>query len=147
MSLLDLMSVSASGMQAQRLRAETIVENLANAETTRTPDGGPYKRKDVVLTSSDQLEAPFSAVFQSALSGGASGVSVSEIMEDTRPPDQRYQPGHPDADAQGYVSYPHISPPEEMVDLMDASRNFEANTAAIAAVKDMISKSIDLLKI
>jgi flagellar basal-body rod protein FlgC len=68
-------------------------------------------------------------------------------VEDTRPPDQRYQPGHPDADAQGYVSFPHISPPEEMVDLMDASRNFEANTAAIAAVKDMISKSIDLLKI
>lgn|ERR1035438_162064 len=147
MSLLDLMSVSASGMQAQRLRAETIVENLANAETTRTPDGGPYKRKDVVLTSTDQLDAPFSAVFQSALNGGASGVSVSEIVEDTRPPDQRYQPGHPDADAQGYVSFPHISPPEEMVDLMDASRNFEANTAAIAAVKDMISKSIDLLKI
>jgi len=147
MSLLDLMSVSASGMQAQRLRAETIVENLANAETTRTPDGGPYKRKDVVLTSTDQLDAPFSAVFQSALSGGASGVAVSEILEDTRAPDQRYQPGHPDADAQGYVSFPHISPPEEMVDLMDASRNFEANTAAIAAVKDMISKSIDLLKI
>lgn len=147
MSLLDLMSVSASGMQAQRLRAQTIVENLANAETTRTPDGGPYKRKDVVLSSTDQLDAPFSAVFQSALSGSASGVSVSEIVEDTRPPDQRYQPGHPDADAQGYVSYPHISPPEEMVDLMDASRNFEANTAAIAAVKDMISKSIDLLKI
>jgi flagellar basal-body rod protein FlgC len=141
------MSVSASGMQAQRLRAETIVENLANAETTRTPDGGPYKRKDVVLTSTDQLDAPFSAVFQSALSGGASGVAVSEILEDTRAPDQRYQPGHPDADAQGYVSFPHISPPEEMVDLMDASRNFEANTAAIAAVKDMISKSIDLLKI
>ena len=136
MSLLDLMSVSASGMQAQRLRAETIVENLANAETTRTPDGGPYKR-----------DAPFSAVFQSALRAGASGVSVSEIVEDTRAPDQRYQPGHPDADAQGYVSFPHISPPEEMVDLMDASRNFEANTAAIAAVKDMISKSIDLLKI
>ncbi|MGD0579607.1 MAG: flagellar basal body rod protein FlgC [Bryobacteraceae bacterium] len=147
MSLLDLMSVSASGMQAQRLRAQTIVENLANAETTRTPDGGPYKRKDVVLASSDQLDAPFSAIFQSALSGGASGVSVSEIVEDTRPPELRYQPGHPDANAQGYVAYPHISPPEEMVDLMDASRNFEANTAAIAAVKDMISKSIDLLKI
>ncbi len=147
MSLLDLMSVSASGMQAQRLRAQTIVENLANAETTRTPDGGPYRRKDVVLTSTNQLDAPFSAVFQSALTGGASGVSVSEVLEDTRPPDQRYQPGHPDADAQGYVSYPHISPPEEMVDLMDASRNFEANTAAISAVKDMISKSIDLLKI
>jgi len=147
MSLLDLLSVSASGMQAQRVRAQTIVSNLANSETTRTPDGGPYKRQDVVLTSSNQLDQPFSAVFQSALSAGVSGVSVSEIVEDTRPPDLRYQPGHPDANDQGYVAYPHISPPEEMVDLMDATRSFEANTAAIAAVKDMVSKSIDLMKI
>jgi len=147
MSLLDLMSVSASGMQAQRLRAQTIVENLANSETTRTPDGGPYKRKDVVLASTDRLEVPFAAVFDSVLAEGASGVSVSEILEDSRPPELRYQPGHPDADARGYVAYPHISPPEEMVDLVDASRSFQANTAAIAAVKDMISKSIELLKI
>ena len=147
MSLLDLMSVSASGMQAQRLRAQTIVENLANAETTRTPDGGPYKRRDVILSSSNQLDAPFSAVFQTALSGGESGVAVSEILEDSRPPELRYQPGHPDANAQGYVAYPHISPAEEMVDLMDASRSFQANTVAIAAVKDMVSKSIELLKI
>jgi len=147
MSLLDLMSVSASGMQVQRVRAQTIVENLANSETTRTPDGGPYKRKDVVLSSSDQVDAPFAAVFQSAVDSGASGVSVSEIVEDTRPPDLRYQPGHPDANAEGYVAYPHISPPEEMVDLMSTARSFEANTAAISAVKDMINKSIDLLKV
>ena len=147
MSLLDLMSVSASGMQAQRLRAQTIVENMANAETTRTPDGGPYKRKDVVFASTNQIESPFAAVFDSALAGGASGVSVTDIVEDTRPPELRYQPGHPDANAEGYVAYPHISPPEEMVDLMDASRDFEANTAAIAALKDMVSKSIDLLKV
>lgn len=146
MSLFNLLSVSASGMQAQRLRAQTIVENLANSETTRTPDGGPYKRKDVVLASGD-VEAPFSAVFQSSLDSGSSGVSVSEIVEDSRPGELRYQPGHPDANDKGYVAYPHISPAEEMVDLMDASRSFQANTAAMSAVKDMVAKSIDLLKI
>jgi flagellar basal-body rod protein FlgC len=146
MSLFNLLSVSASGMQAQRLRAQTIVENLANSETTRTPDGGPYKRKDVVLASGD-VESPFSAVFQSSLDSGSSGVSVSEIVEDSRPGELRYQPGHPDANDKGYVAYPHISPAEEMVDLMDASRSFQANTAAMSAVKDMVAKSIDLLKI
>jgi flagellar basal-body rod protein FlgC len=146
MSLFNLLSVSASGMQAQRLRAQTIVENLANSETTRTPDGGPYKRKDVVLASGD-VEAPFSAVFQSSLDSGSSGVSVSGIVEDSRPGELRYQPGHPDANDKGYVAYPHISPAEEMVDLMDASRSFQANTAAMSAVKDMVAKSIDLLKI
>ena len=146
MSLFNLMSVSASGMQAQRMRAETIVENLANSDTTRTPGGGPYKRKDVVLNSGD-VDSPFSALFQSSLQGGASGVSVSEILEDSRPGELRYQPGHPDADEKGYVAYPHISPAEEMVDLIDASRSFQANTAAMSAVKDMVAKSIDLLKL
>lgn len=146
MGLFNLMSVSASGMQAQRLRAQTIVENLANSETTRTPDGGPYKRKDVVLATGD-VDSPFSAVFQSSLESGSSGVSVSEILEDTRPGELRYQPGHPDANEKGYVAYPHVSASEEMVDLMNASRSFEANTSAISAVKDMVAKSIDLLKI
>ncbi len=146
MSLFNLMSVSASGMQAQRLRAQTIVENLANAETTRTPDGGPYKRKDVVMAAGE-VDSPFSAVFQSSLESGASGVSVSEILEDSRPGELRYQPGHPDANEKGYVTYPHVNSAEEMVDLMDASRGFEANTAAMSAVKDMVVKSIDLLKI
>lgn len=146
MGLFNLMSVSASGMQAQRLRAQTIVENLANSETTRTPDGGPYKRKDVVLQTGD-VDSPFSAVFQSSLESGSSGVSVSEILEDSRPGELRYQPGHPDANEKGYVAYPHVSASEEMVDLMNASRSFQANTSAISAVKDMVSKSIDLLKI
>jgi flagellar basal-body rod protein FlgC len=145
-SLFDLLSVSASGMQAQRLRAETIVENLANSDTTRTPDGGPYKRKDVVMTS-NEVDTPFSEMFQTSLADGVSGVEVNEILEDTRPPDMRYQPGHPDANAEGYVAYPHISPPEEMADLMETSQNYEANTAAMSAIKDMVAKSIDLLKV
>ncbi len=143
MSLFSAISVSASGMAAQRTRAELLVENLANAETTRTPDGGPYKRKDVVFQSDPQSSA-FSSVFQTELQ--ATGVAASDVVEDTREPDRRYMPGHPDADASGYVAFPRINPAEDMVDLMGASRGFDANVAAMTAVKDMINKSIDLLK-
>ena len=141
MSLFSSMQVSASGMSAQRTRAELLVENMANSETTRTPEGGPYRRKDVVF-STDVQASPFSAVFQNEL---GTGVAVAGVTEDTHAPDQRYLPGHPDADADGYVAFPHINPAEDMVDLMGASRNYEANVAAIGAVKDMIQKSIDLL--
>ncbi len=145
MSLFSLLSVSASGMSAQRTRAELLVENLANAETTRTPDGGPYRRKDAVFTSEPQ-SSPFSAVFQQQLGAGATGVAVSDIVEDQREPEKRFLPGHPDADAQGYVAFPRINPAEDMVDLMSASRGYQANVAAISAVKDMIQRSIDLLR-
>jgi flagellar basal-body rod protein FlgC len=145
MSLFGLMSVSASGMAAQRERAQVVVENLANSETTRTAGGGPYRRKDVVFTGEPQ-GSPFSAVFQMEMSSGAMGVGVSEVLEDTRPPDMRYQPGHPHADANGYVMYPHVNPAEEMVDLMGATRGYQANVAAIGAVKDMIAKSIELMR-
>jgi flagellar basal-body rod protein FlgC len=145
MSLFQLLSVSASGLAAQRARAEVIVENLANSETTRTPEGGPYRRRDVVFEPSPQT-SPFSAVFQTELDSGSAGVAVAGIVEDTRPPDLRYQPGHPHADSNGYVAYPRINPAEEMVDLMGAARGFQANVAAMTAVKDMLSKSIDLLR-
>lgn len=145
MSLFHLLSVSASGLAAQRARAEVIVENLANAETTRTPDGGPYRRKDVIFESREQ-GSPFAAVFQTQLSAASMGVAVGQIVEDSREPDLRYQPGHPHADANGYVAYPRINPAEEMVDLMSATRGFQANVAAMTAVKDMVSKSIELLK-
>lgn len=146
MSLLNLLSVSSSGMSAQRARAEAITENMANSETTRTAAGGPYRRKDVVLTTEAQ-GSPFSGVFAEAFTAEAMGVGVSEVREDTQPPELRYQPGHPDADKDGYVAYPHISPAEEMVDLMGASKAYQANVAAISAAKDMISKSIDLLRL
>jgi flagellar basal-body rod protein FlgC len=144
MSLFSSLSVSASGMAAQRTRAELLVENMANSETTRTPDGGPYRRKDAVF-STQQVASPFSAVFQSEMDATATGVSVSDIVIDQRDPDKRYMPGHPDADKDGYVSFPRINPAEDMVDLVDTSRNYEANVAAISAVKDMIQRSIDLL--
>ena len=143
MSLFTVLSVGASGMQAQRVRAELLVENLANAETTRTPEGGPYRRKDAVFESAS-VSSPFSSVFESQLNA-AGGVTVSDIVTDTREPERRYMPGHPDADQEGYVAFPKVNPAEDMVDLMGASRSYEANVAAISAVKDMIQRSIGLL--
>ena len=142
MSLFSSLSVSSSGMHAQRTRAELLVQNLANSETTRTPDGGPYRRRDAVFTSNDQV-SPFSATFQNEIS---TGVSVSDIVEDARPPERRFLPGHPDADKDGYVAFPNINPAEDMVDLMSAARGFSANIAAMTAVKDMINRSIDLMR-
>jgi flagellar basal-body rod protein FlgC len=142
MSLFAALQVSASGLGAERTRAEMLVENMANAETTRTPGGGPYKRKDVVFSSQVQA-SPFSAAFQNEM---ATGVTVSSVIEDQREPELRYQPGHPDANASGYVAYPRLNPAEEMVDLLNASRSYQANVSAMTAVKDMITHSIDLLK-
>lgn len=144
MSLFSLLSVSASGMSAQRARAELLVENMANAETTRTPEGGPYRRKDAVFTT-DTAESPFSSIFESQLNQ-PEGVRVAEVVVDDRAPDRRYMPGHPDADKDGYVAFPRINPAEDMVDLMGATRSYQANVAAISAVKDMIQRSIDLLR-
>ncbi len=144
MSLFSLLSVSASGMSAQRARAELLVENLANSETTRTPEGGPYRRKDAVFAS-EPADSPFSSIFEAQL-GRPDGVKVSEIVVDDREPDRRYLPGHPDADKDGYVAFPRINPAEDMVDLMSATRSYQANVAAISAVKDMIQRSIDLLR-
>jgi flagellar basal-body rod protein FlgC len=142
MSLFSAMTVSASGMAAERTRAELLVENLANAETTRTPEGGPYRRKDAVFAS--QPMAPsFASLFESHLQ---EGVAVAEIRVDTRDPERRYLPGHPDAGPDGYVAFPRLNPAEDMVDLTGAARGFEANVAAISAVKDMIMRSIDLFK-
>jgi flagellar basal-body rod protein FlgC len=132
-------------MAAQRTRAELLVENLANAETTRTPEGGPYRRKDVVF-SADSSVGAFSSELSSAMGSGMTGVSASETIVDNREPDRRYLPGHPDADKDGYVAFPRINPAEDMVDLMGASRSYEANVAAISAVKDMIQKSLDLFR-
>ncbi|MGH9663574.1 MAG: flagellar basal body rod protein FlgC [Bryobacteraceae bacterium] len=142
MSLFSSLSVSASGLEAQRARAQVLVENMANAETTRTPEGGPYRRKDVVFSSTPEY-SPFSQVFQSEV---GTGVTVSQIVEDTSAPEMRYQPGHPDADKDGYVAYPHINPAEDMVDLTGATRAYQANVSAMSAIKDMINNSISLLK-
>jgi flagellar basal-body rod protein FlgC len=144
MSLLSALSVSASGMAAQRTRAEVLVENIANSETTRTADGGPYRRKDAIF-SSQAVPSAFASELDSELNG-LTGVSVTGISVDSREPERRYMPGHPDADPDGYVKMPRMNPAEDMVDLMGASRSYEANVSAISAVKDMIQRSIDLLR-
>jgi flagellar basal-body rod protein FlgC len=142
MSLFGSLQVSASGMSAQRTRAELLVENMANSETTRTPEGGPYRRKDVMFTT-EQQTSPFSAVFQNEV---GTGVGVADVVTDASAPQKRYLPGHPDADADGYVAFPNINPMEDMVDLLNSTRSYAANVAAISSVKDMISRSIDIMR-
>lgn len=143
MSLFQSISLAASGMTAQRIRAQVLAENMANAETTRTEAGGPYRRKDVVFAS-EPLGGPFSSILDSLMEPQA--VRVAGLTEDNREPERRYLPGHPDADAEGYVAFPRINPAEEMVDLMNASRSYQANVAAVAAIRDMIHRSIDLIR-
>ncbi len=145
MSLFSAIAISASGMDAQRTRAELITENMANADTTRTPEGGPYRRKDAIFSSSPTGQS-FSQAMSEFSGDPAQGVSVSRIVVDDSDPERRYLPGHPDADPDGYVAFPKINPAEEMVDLMSASRSYQANVAAISAVKDMIARSMDLFK-
>jgi flagellar basal-body rod protein FlgC len=145
MSLFSAITVSASGMAAQRTRAELLTENLANAETTRTPEGGPYRRKDAVFASM-ATASDFQSVFVSHLDAQNHGVAVTDVVVDSRDPVMRYMPGHPDADPNGYVGFPRVNPAEDMVDLMSTSRNYQANAAAISAVKDMIQRSLDLLR-
>jgi flagellar basal-body rod protein FlgC len=144
MSLFSAISVGASGMAAQRARAELLVENLANAETTRTPEGGPYRRKDAVFQSSP-VESPFASIFSTEMQS-AGGVSVADVITDKSEPERRYLPGHPDADNDGYVAFPKVNAAEDMVDLMGASRSYGANISAISAIKDMIQRSIDLAR-
>ncbi len=145
MSLFSSLSVSASGMSAERQRAEILVENIANADTTRTAEGGPYKRRDVVFQSQN-VSSPFSSFLTESGGTVANGVAVSQIVEDNSAPDRRYLPGHPDADKDGYVSFPKMNPAEDMVDLLGASHSYQANVSAISVTKDMIQKSIDLFR-
>jgi flagellar basal-body rod protein FlgC len=142
MSLIGAISVSASALSAQRTRAEVIVENLANSETTRTAEGGPYRRKAVVF--GNESVSSFGDLMAEVNS--ENGVRVVDIVEEDREPILRYQPSHPDANKEGYVAYPNIQPAEDMVDLMSATRGYQANVAAITSVKEMIQRSLDLLR-
>ena len=145
MSLFSVFGVSASGMAAQRMRAEVIAENLANADTTRTPAGGPYRRKDVVFQTAAPGES-FAQILSGHVAAATPGVEVAEIVVDTQEAPKRYIPGHPDADANGYVAIPRVNPAEDMVDLMGASRGYQANVAVFAAARDMIHRSLELFK-
>lgn len=137
------MEISASGLSAQRKRMEIISSNLANIETTRTKEGGPYRRKDVVF-SSTPLEKSFSSQLNERLGEHAQKVVVSKIVEDQTDPKLVFNPGHPDANEKGYVAMPNINLMTEMVNLINASRSFEANVQAINASKSMALRAIDL---
>ncbi|HVO54550.1 MAG TPA: flagellar basal body rod protein FlgC [Solirubrobacterales bacterium] len=146
MGMFDAIDVSASGMTAERLRMDVTAENLANAQTTRTPGGGPYRRQEVVL---QQAGGDFAGQLASAVGGGASepaGVEAVAIVNDDSPLRRVYDPGHPDADAQGYVTMPNVNPVTEMVDLIDSSRAYQANLTAMQTAKTAFTKTIELLR-
>ena len=142
MNLFGVLQISASALKAERMRAEVVASNLANVETTRTPDGGPYRRRAVVFRSAN-FDAELTAA---GMREDASGVEVSGIATDATAPILRYEPSHPDANSQGYVAYPAINPVQEMVDLMGAARAYELNASAVGASKQMIQQSIDILR-
>lgn len=147
MSIFTTLEVSGSALAAQRQRAEVVAANMANAETTHTPEGGPYHRKEVVFASSGNL--PFRmmlAGFHPTLAHSMPAVRVQKVVDDPTPPLMRYEPGHPDANKDGYVAYPAINPIQEMVDLMGAVRSYQLNASAITATKQMIQQSFELLK-
>ena len=145
MNLFGMLQVSGSALTAERQRAEVVTANMANAETTRTPEGGPYQRKLVVFRS--QQEPRFPQLLAAGLRTSSSpGVKVEQVVADTSPPEMRFEPGHPDANAEGLVAYPNINPVNEMVDLMGAVRAYEMNSTAVQATKQMIQQSIDLLR-
>jgi flagellar basal-body rod protein FlgC len=152
MSLFGALDISASGLSAERMRMDVTAENLANAQTTRGQNGGPYRRKDVVLetASGDGFGAALASAAGSmpgARSGQqAGGVQVAGIVEDGTAPRRVYDPGHPDADGDGYVSMPNVNPVTEMVDLISASRAYEANVTAMQTAKAMFTKTFELLR-
>lgn len=163
MNLFGLMETSGSAMQAERLRAEVVAANMANAETTRTAAGGPYHRQMVVFAAS-QGDTGFLDSIRNASDGStmadtmpsadgiglkdgvAPGVHIAQVVEDPAPPLKRYDPGHPDADPDGYVSYPDINPITEMVDLMGATRAYGLNGSAVQAEKGMIASALEIAK-
>jgi flagellar basal-body rod protein FlgC len=145
MDFFSSMDVSSSGMAAERTRMNLISSNIANANSTRTQEGGPYKRKDPVFSA-----VPASGSFNSVLDrNGAAGVKkveVTQIREDQSSPRMQYDPTHPDADGKGYVSLPNVNVIEEMVDMISATRAYEANVTAAQAAKSMAMKTLELLR-
>jgi flagellar basal-body rod protein FlgC len=142
MSFFGGLEISASALTAERMRMSVTAENLANAQTTRGADGQPYRRKEVVL---QEGAGSFGASLSAAM-GGAAGVQVAAIVEDATPLKRIHDPGHPDADADGYVELPNVDTVTEMVDLISAQRAYEANVTAMQAAKQMFSKTLELLR-
>jgi flagellar basal-body rod protein FlgC len=143
MDFFSAMNVSASALSAERTRMNLISSNLANANATRTPEGGPYKRKDAVFAAT-----PVESRFAKALDGAAGKeirqVEIQQLIEDQSPPRMQYDPGHPDANPQGYVAMPNVNIIEEMADMISATRTYEANVTAVQAAKSMALKTLEI---
>jgi len=141
MSLMTAIEVGASGLTAERRRLEVLVSNLVNANTTQPAGTEPYRRKDVLFTATNPEES-----FEAALDDSIQGVEISGIVTDRSEPIKRYEPNHPHADKDGYVSYPNVNAMEELVNVLSATRSYEANLQAVSAAKDMQQKTLDILK-
>jgi len=151
MSFLQSLNISASGLTAQRQRMDIISENLANKDATRTQDGGPYRRKMVVFTSTNTSNSLFNKMLYNNIndinnSNQVRGVEVSQIIEDQEPFKLSYDPTHPDANEDGYVELPNVDSLKETVDMMEAVRSYQANVTALNAIKQMASKALEILK-
>jgi flagellar basal-body rod protein FlgC len=140
-TLLGAINASASALDVQRARMEVAISNLANAESTRGPDGQPYRRRAVVLET-----APVDGDRVFDVQAQPDGVRVAGIVEDQTPFRRRYEPSHPDADADGFVAVPNVDVPEEMVDMLGAARAYQANLTAIGLIRDTIQRALDLAK-
>ncbi|MBV5316606.1 MAG: flagellar basal body rod protein FlgC [Desulfobulbaceae bacterium] len=143
MDIFTTFDIAASGLKAQTTRLNTISSNLANAETTSTPEGGPYKKKSVVFETE---KLPFKQHLDQSMrpQGQVQGVKVARIIEDKSPPQRIYDPSHPDAKEDGYVEMPNVSTIKEMVDMMSATRSYEANTTTIKSAKRMAMKALEI---
>lgn len=142
MNFLDSLSISSTGLSAQRLRMNLISSNMANVNTTRTETGEPYKRKDVIFEANQ--EGDFQAALDERMGEKGAGVHVARIIEDNKPFVQKYDPDHPDADGNGYIQLPNVNIVEEMVNMISASRSFEANATAVRATKDMAGIALEI---
>ena len=145
MDLLTSLKISASGLAANRKRIKAISSNIANAQTTKTAEGGPYRRKEVVFGAEPAREK-FSDILEGEIGENAQTVHATEVISDNSPPKPVYKPNHPDADENGYVWYPDINTMAEMADMISAQRSYEANVSAINAVKSMSQKALEIGK-
>ncbi len=143
MDFLTAIRISTSGLNVQRTRMNVVASNLANMNTTRTPEGGPYRKKEVIVSATD-AKNKFGQELTNSLNGKLKEAKVSDIVEDQSAPKMVYEPNHPDANEQGYVAYPNINLMQEMVNLMSASRSYEANITAINASKSLALKALEL---
>jgi len=149
MGIFNAFAVSASGLTAERLRMDVISNNIANVNTTKTMDGGPYMRQRVVFEPrGEKAHFLFPAMFDKTKhAGNLEGVKVTGIINDATPPRMVYDPGHPDAGKDGYVAMPNVNIVKEMVDMISASRAYEANVTAMSSAKTMADKALDILRI